>query len=304
MTKLTLSLVFLAIMCLPLLSCSSNSTPTAMPVFDIRDANLRLADLPSGFELMSNDLAASARSNAIENLNAIGFPLPTNPNEVATFMNKNGEQFQIIAVLFYYPLTPSNQDKIDNWLNAVTTSLTSDRTTLLMPEMSKFGDKALGFSHRTAGSPLQIDLVSVRRGAVLAIFWSTHASNPTVNMTQIVPIVDSRIATSLGSLFISEQQAIQIALKVAITSSPPLVASDVRPTNVRAEQMTLADAAKRQTHIVQGGRTQENPNTMIWYITMDGSWTNQLLPTPTPLHHFYCIIDASTGRVMYAGASD
>ena len=105
---------------------------------------------------------------------------------------------------------------------------------------------------------------------------------------------------------ISKQEAIDIALNIASTSQPEISGSQVTPSNVHAEQMTLGEAIKRirENSDVATGYTPDMP---VWLVTMDGIWLNEMklprptdlpatdLPTPEPGRHFIIIIDAKTG---------
>lgn len=101
---------------------------------------------------------------------------------------------------------------------------------------------------------------------------------------------------------ISQQDAIQRALGVASTNQPELEPTGVQPTNLRAERMTFLAAAKRvwNADAVPGG---QDPNLVVWVVTMDGEWRNAFpMPTDTPpqrpLRHFSFIVDAMTGDLL------
>lgn len=89
---------------------------------------------------------------------------------------------------------------------------------------------------------------------------------------------------------------------------PELVATDVPITNLAAERMTLSEAEKR----IWGKQTSPSGQEMdrsVWLVTMDGLWhagmaipNGDLTPDPNsdpnPLHHFFVIVDATTGEVV------
>ena len=98
---------------------------------------------------------------------------------------------------------------------------------------------------------------------------------------------------------ISKQEAIDIALKITSMSRPEISGSQVTPSNVHAEQMTLGEAIKRisENSDVASGYT---PDMLVWLVTMDGVWLDEFprpsdLPTPEPYQHSTIIIDAKTG---------
>ncbi len=84
-------------------------------------------------------------------------------------------------------------------------------------------------------------------------------------------------------------------------SAPERSGSLIPIENARAELMTFADAEKR---IIGGSgyRTDIDPNTIVWLVSMDGLWmvgmaspTGNPSPSPTPYHHFMEILNAKTG---------
>ena len=105
---------------------------------------------------------------------------------------------------------------------------------------------------------------------------------------------------------ISKQEAIDIALKITSMSRPEISGSQVTPSNVHAEQMTLGEATKRirENNDVATGYT---PDMLVWFVTMDGIWLDEFprpkdLPTPEPYQHFIVIIDAKTGLEIECSA--
>ena len=113
--------------------------------------------------------------------------------------------------------------------------------------------------------------------------------------------------TSPPSPFISEQQAIEIAIKSASMGRPELSGAKIPPKNVRAEQMTLAAALKRVMGDV-GVPAGEDPNMMVWVVSMEGIWTDEFprptgIPSPEPYHRFSVILNAKTGAEMGSAAS-
>ena len=105
---------------------------------------------------------------------------------------------------------------------------------------------------------------------------------------------------------ISEQEAMDVALKSASMSRPELSGSQVTPSHVQAEQMTLGEAVKRidENNSVPAGYS---PNMVVWLVTMDGIWLDEYprpmdLPTPEPYRHFIIIIDAKSGIEIESAA--
>ncbi len=98
---------------------------------------------------------------------------------------------------------------------------------------------------------------------------------------------------------ISEQEAIDAALKIVLTSQPEISGSQVTPSNIHAEQMTLGEATKRiskRDNVAAG----YSPDMLVWLVSMDGIWLDEFprpenFPTPEPYQHAFIIIDAKTG---------
>ena len=105
---------------------------------------------------------------------------------------------------------------------------------------------------------------------------------------------------------ISEQEAIRIAVESASMSRPELGGSQTPPTNLHAEQMTLAEAVRQidESNSVAAGYSADMP---VWLVTMEGNWLNEAprltdVPTPEPYHRFLLIIDAKTGSEIESAA--
>jgi hypothetical protein len=107
------------------------------------------------------------------------------------------------------------------------------------------------------------------------------------------------VATAKASSFITREQAIANAIRIATSSAPEISGAQVPPQNVQAEQTTLSRAMQRIT-----GETQlpegYGPDAPVWYVTMDGSWANEMSApgvtvTQVPYHHYFIILDAVTG---------
>src|SRR5690349_16339814 len=92
---------------------------------------------------------------------------------------------------------------------------------------------------------------------------------------------------------VGEQEAIDAAIESASMSRPELSGSQVTPSHVEAEQMTLGEAVKRidKNNSVPA---RYSPNMLVWLVTMDGIWLDVFprpmdLPTPEPYRHFIII---------------
>ena len=105
---------------------------------------------------------------------------------------------------------------------------------------------------------------------------------------------------------ISEQEAIDAAIESASMSRPELSGSQVTPSHVQAERMTLGEAVKRidENNRVAAGYS---PTLVVWLVTMDGIWLDEFprpmdLPTPEPYRHLIIIIDANSGLEIESAA--
>ncbi len=119
----------------------------------------------------------------------------------------------------------------------------------------------------------------------------------------------SETPTATASPFLTEQQAIEMAIKYALAPQPEISGSKVPPTNTQAQLMTFFDANK----LVSGSdrlAPGDDPNQMVWVVSMDGLWTNEMprrftpspnSPTDVPTRHFTFVLDAKTGAFMQAG---
>jgi hypothetical protein len=112
--------------------------------------------------------------------------------------------------------------------------------------------------------------------------------------------------TRTPSPFISQQEAIDIALKISSMPQPEISGALTKPVNIQAERTTLAIATKRLmgTDSVGAGYSLDMT---VWLITMDGTWTDEFpretdLPTPEPYHHYGVILNASTGEDILTSA--
>ena len=107
--------------------------------------------------------------------------------------------------------------------------------------------------------------------------------------------------------YVSKQAAIDAALEIASIPRPEISGSQVKPSNIKAEQMTLNEAVKHKnpSNEVAVGY---DPNMMVWFVTMEGVWLDEFprpedFPTPVPYHHYSVILDAKTGLDIEISAS-
>ncbi|HKZ79068.1 MAG TPA: hypothetical protein VI793_19205 [Anaerolineales bacterium] len=112
--------------------------------------------------------------------------------------------------------------------------------------------------------------------------------------------------TSTPSPFISQQEAIDIALEISSMSQPEISGALTKPENIQAELTTLIVATKRLMGSDSIGAGY-SPDMMVWLITMDGTWTDEFprptdIPTPEPYHHYGVILNASTGEHISTSA--
>jgi hypothetical protein len=112
----------------------------------------------------------------------------------------------------------------------------------------------------------------------------------------------NNLQTPTASPYISEQQAIDIAIASVSVSAPERSGSLIPIENARAELMTFADAENRMG---LGYVHPTDQNTMVWLVSGDGLWTDGFpspaespRTSPTPLHHFMEILNAKTGDAI------
>ncbi len=119
--------------------------------------------------------------------------------------------------------------------------------------------------------------------------------------------IDQKTGWLLGmGTLISEEQAINIAVKDASTSRPELSAAQSPPAIIGTTQMNLA-AAERLLTGRAGVPTAYDPNMIVWVVSMEGIWLDlaprpEGFPMPEPYRHFAVIINSRTGQVIGASA--
>ena len=101
---------------------------------------------------------------------------------------------------------------------------------------------------------------------------------------------------------LNQQEAIDTAVQIVSMSMPEISGSQVAPSNIVAEKMTVKELAKRlnlnQPHNVL---SEESPNTQIWLVSMDGLWLPANVPgiVQKPFQHLFIVIDAKTGLEIF-----
>ncbi len=120
-------------------------------------------------------------------------------------------------------------------------------------------------------------------------------------------MVKNRQPTPTVSTTISQEEAIEIAVQIALQGGVEINPPSIKPYNARAELANLSEALKSLTgnDAIPVG---ENPNTLVWMVTMDGLWTSGFphppgTPTLEPYQHFTVLIDASTGGQEFVSAN-
>lgn len=133
--------------------------------------------------------------------------------------------------------------------------------------------------------------------AVLAL--AACASPGGVTAPPAAPISGATAAPTLHAT-ITQGQAIDTA--VAQARGDQVTAPLEEPRNPQAELMTLAAAYQRlaMQALDSPGQTQDGP---AWLVTLEGSWQIASTgaadaPTPEPYHHYWVILDATTGALV------
>ena len=100
---------------------------------------------------------------------------------------------------------------------------------------------------------------------------------------------------------LNQQEAIDTAIEIASMSIPEISGSQVTPSNIHAEKMTLEEAAKRLNSNPQNAFSKEFTDTQVWLVSMDGIWLPAVVPgvIQKPYQHLSIVIDAKTGQEIY-----
>jgi len=100
---------------------------------------------------------------------------------------------------------------------------------------------------------------------------------------------------------IDQQKAMDTGVEIASKSMPEIGGSQVTPSNIAAEKMTLVEAAKRLNSNPQETFSEGSPNTQVWLVSMNGVWLPAAVPgvVQKPFQHLYIVIDAKTGVEIF-----
>jgi hypothetical protein len=99
---------------------------------------------------------------------------------------------------------------------------------------------------------------------------------------------------------ISQDEAIETAVEIALLPIPEISGSQVGPSNIHAEKMTVEEAAKR-LNSNPDVFSEESPDTQVWLVSMDGVWLPASVPgvVQQPYRHLSIVIDAKTGLEIF-----
>ena len=100
---------------------------------------------------------------------------------------------------------------------------------------------------------------------------------------------------------ITQQEAIDKAVEIASMSVPEISGSQVAPSDIHAEKMTLEKAAKRLNSNSYDVFSEESPDTQVWLVSMDGIWLPADVPgvLQKPYRHLSIVMDAQTGLEIF-----
>ena len=101
---------------------------------------------------------------------------------------------------------------------------------------------------------------------------------------------------------IDQQEAIDIALEIASMSIPPDISgSEVAPSNIHAEKMTIEEVSKRLNSNPQDAFPEVSLDTQVWLVSMDGIWLRASVPgvIQQSFHHLSIVIDPKTGSEIF-----
>jgi hypothetical protein len=109
-----------------------------------------------------------------------------------------------------------------------------------------------------------------------------------------------------SDVYISKEEAIDAALENAMMTQPEISGPQEKPSNINAEQMTLAEAVKKINEQNEPAAGYDS-NMMVWFVSMDGIWLDEFprpadFPTPAPYRHYVVIVDAKTAQTIESAA--
>jgi hypothetical protein len=187
--------------------------PPTTPVANLSSAVLTLADLPSGFQVLSAadlqqlHLTESDLARALSSVST-----QAKPQNLRAFLDSNPQKFQVVVSLILYPMNILEKAGTDLQLSNPESALqafgtgfssTSGGAKLsILPGMGKFGDASSGFttSMVSGGITLRMDMVIVSRGQALEMIISMYqnGATPPASLADLTKILDSRTAAALG----------------------------------------------------------------------------------------------------------
>src|SRR5215211_3532548 len=94
---------------------------------------------------------------------------------------------------------------------------------------------------------------------------------------------------------LTQEEVIEIAVKIVSMSMPEVSGSQVAPSNIVAEKMTVKELAKQlNLNHPYNVLSEESPDTHVWLVSMDGLWFPANVPgvIQKPFHHLFIVIDA------------
>ncbi len=112
--------------------------------------------------------------------------------------------------------------------------------------------------------------------------------------------VSSGLETPPGNPYLSKQRAIDIVLDISRT---PRIQELAIPTNIQADLIPYGKAIERVKDTNVAIQPGYSPYSMVWLVTLEGTWTAGSPCCPTvepfpPAHHFAVLLDAKTGQEL------
>ena len=101
---------------------------------------------------------------------------------------------------------------------------------------------------------------------------------------------------------LNQQEAIDTAVQIVSMGMPEISGSQVAPSNIVAEKMTVKELAKRlNLNHPYNVLSEESPDTHVWLVSMDGLWFPANVPgvIQKPFQHLFIVIDAKTGSEIF-----
>ena len=98
----------------------------------------------------------------------------------------------------------------------------------------------------------------------------------------------------------TQQQAMEKAIEITSMSIPEISGSQVPPSNIHAEKMTLEEAVKRLNSNLENV-SEKSAESPVWLVSMDGLWLPVSAPglTQKPYRHASIVLDAKTGVEVF-----